>query len=562
MTIDEAIEFIEVKAALLVQHMIVPEERLLVERYIEGFERMWAGPKLSLRILRMIDVGVLEKNLCAGTSPPAETEIRRILYWRFKRTSLREPTAGPAKRVLRRGYVFDANAYFQVREFLDDPRCVAEMADGDVAKLRALLAGHPESATPSPATSSTNANPPPKRRKPPPPFDYLLEEDEELCPPDTPFDVREAFLREKFRLVRERTCYPADRDSLQQTEYWALHGNRAAQASTAPERAHQLEWSEHEADSFPGYGVSATQHREIELELKGQFGFRRLGPSAQARIARALATNDALDQLNRLVIRRFLEHWPHQTLFSKSDIKRLKVLLTQPSPSHPPTAHEVATPPVVPPDLSSLEVGAVFEVTSDERPVRLIAFDAVEVFYEVQWHDGRWEAEGRRARIIYYRNETWRFLERATKLRVDPPSAEFLAIHRPDLPLRFACTPKVDWLEQPCATRDEFVAYLARTDPMLLEKPNLPTTRIMIVPYTPRGAPRTPVLVSSDQNLSLVDILWRAHQLQRPFKDAKRRGIGFYRKGLESRGVPSFALMHYIPRGSLIYMGVDPALQM
>ncbi len=560
MSIDEAIEFIEVKAALLVEHMMIPQERALIQQYIQRFERMWSEPKLSFRMLQMIDVDLLEKNLNEGTSAASEAEIRRSLYARFKRTCLRKPTAGRAKRVLKRGHFFDVEEYFQVRECLDDPGCVNEIAEEDASKLRALLARHSEPATPPAVASSASPSLPPKRRKPPPPFDYILEKDENLCPVETPLAIREAFLREKFRLVRERTSFPEDRDSLLQTEYWALHSQRATQAKTEDERARQLEWSEHEADCFPGYGVSGSQHREIELELEKQFGFRRLGPSAQARIARTLATNDALDQLNRLAIRRFIDRWPHQKLFSKSDIKRLKALLKEPSPSNRPKPLRLPVPPATP-DLSPLGVGAVFEVTFDQRPVRIIAFDAIEVFYEVQWEHGRWDAGEKRSRMIYYRDETWRFLEQAKKVRVDPPSADFLAVHRPDLPLRFACSPKLDWLAQPVATRDEFIAYIMRSDPTLLEQPDLPTREIVLVPYSPRAAPQTPVLVSSDQNLSVVEILWRAHEVQRPFKKENYRGIGFYRKGLEKRGVPSFAVMHYIPRGTLVYVRVDPALQ-
>jgi hypothetical protein len=70
--------------------------------------------------------------------------------------------------------------------------------------------------------------------------------------------------------------------------------------------------------------------------LEKQFGFRRLGPSAQARLARMLATNDALGRDNRLFVERYINAYPHQTLFTREEIKRVQQLSKLPSPGQPP----------------------------------------------------------------------------------------------------------------------------------------------------------------------------------------------------------------------------------
>ena len=128
---------------------------------------------------------------------------------------------------------------------------------------------------------------------------------------------------------------PETRESLRITEKYALE--RVDKPNTSPDQQNaQSEWSEHEAEYFGGYEPSGAIQRAIEIELEKEFGFRRLGPSAQERLRRMLRTNDGLDRANRLFIERFIYAYPHQTLFSREEIKRAKVLLKQPSPSQPP----------------------------------------------------------------------------------------------------------------------------------------------------------------------------------------------------------------------------------
>lgn len=286
---------------------------------------------------------------------------------------------------------------------------------------------------------------------------------------------------------------------------------------------------------------------DLELELEKQFGFRRLGPSPQARLARLLATNDALDMTNRLVIERFISNFPHQTLFTKQEIARARGLLKQPSPSNPPKPMTMTPRPKQPPDMSLLVVGAVFELQRDKRPHRVIAFDDIEVFYEVDFgSDAGWSAGLSRQRISYYRDITPLFLSGAKRLHVDQPTDDYLALHRPDLPLRFARSSRVQWSNSPCATREEFIAFLEQTAPTLLSLPPLKAREIVLIPRSPKGALQRAVRVKAENGASLPvpELLWAAHRLQRPIKN--EAGVGIYRAGLEKRGVPSYWLSGFM----------------
>lgn len=50
----------------------------------------------------------------------------------------------------------------------------------------------------------------------------------------------------------------------------------------------------------------------------------------------------------------------------------------------------------------------------------------------------------------------------------------------------------------------------------------------------------------------IAEILWHAHQLQRPWAKPGMTGSGIYRCGLEKKGVPSYLLSCYIEPGGLM----------
>lgn len=556
MTLDDAIEFIVAKTELLAEHTPDPQQREFLQKWLKNYDQMWSHPRLSMQQLRSLDGEMLEGFLEHSTSPGAETEVRRKLFARFKTSRLRKSDASAAKRALKCGRIADLEEWYQVKEFVSCVDNIDVIGEENYGILDSLLENYdgPSEEIPEPEPLATEAGTSkPSRRRPPPPFDFTLVDDEKLCPPETPLDTRVAFVRARIALVVQRITDREQRESLRSSLLMTLDG-QLGQAQTQLARAAAAEWSEHEADCFAGYQVNGAAHREFEADLEKEFGFRRLGPSAQERLRRMLRTNDALGRENRLVIERFIYAYPHQTLFTREEIKRAEVLLKQPSPSQPPPKPTMTPRPKMPPDLSQLCVGAVFNIQHCDKPCRVLAFDELEVCYDVDWGaDLGWGLGTKRSRAIYYRHITPLFLDGAEKLRIDPLPPEYLALHRPDLPLRFARSAHVEWREHPCATRDELIAWLEQ-DPSRLDLTHVDARELVLIPRSPNGAWQRGVLVTAENGkaFSTSELLCHAQQLQRPFKKDGMSGIGIYRSGLETNGVPSYVLSCYLEPGSLL----------
>ncbi|MEO6567490.1 MAG: hypothetical protein ABIO94_01905, partial [Opitutaceae bacterium] len=496
MNLDQAIEFVVAKFELLIEHTAEPQAREQIRRMTSGLDALWSSPRLSMRQLRQMDGEMLEMFVQMGLSPQAETLVREQLVARFKTSRLRAPDAKVARRVLSRGEIANIEEYRQVKEYVscvDHSEDIGEENYGILASLVDSYDGPDEEDEDEDAEPTPIAEGKPSRRRPPPPFDLTLELDEKLCPRETPLERRVEFVRAKFARVIEEARSPQVRENLQLMLKGGLEFALGPQ--TPPKnRAAALEQREHEAEFFAGYEVNGSQHRAIELELEKEFGFRRLGRSAQARLAHMLATGDALDGPNRMFIERFIFNYPHQTLFTREQLKRAKQLLKAPSPSLPYAPVKLTPRPKTPPDLTQLCVGAVFTIKHCDKPVRVIAYDEIEVFYDAFWgEEVGWGMELGSRRVIYYRVCTPLFLDGAEKLRVDEPSARFLAKHRPDLPLRFGRSTRLQWAETPLATRVEFEAHVRQTEPALLNGPDLLADRLVLIPRSRSGAMQRPV---------------------------------------------------------------------
>jgi hypothetical protein len=77
---------------------------------------------------------------------------------------------------------------------------------------------------------------------------------------------------------------------------------------------------------------------------------------------------------------------------------------------------------------------------------------------------------------------------------------------------------------------------------------------LVLIPRSPKGAFQRPVIVTAEDGASfpMMELLWRAHQMQRSFVRDGMGGIGLYRCGLAKKGVPSFSLSCFAESGSLM----------
>lgn len=128
-------------------------------------------------------------------------------------------------------------------------------------------------------------------------------------------------------------------------------------------------------------------------------------------------------------------------------------------------------------------------------------------------------------------------------------------MHRPDLPLRFGRSARLQWREALFPTREALAAHVALTDPNFLTLPPIQARQLALIPRSPKGAVKPAILVTTDdhQGFRPIDLLWHAHLHQRPPMRSDLTGIGFYRSGLAKRGVPSYFMADFMGLGGALH---------
>jgi hypothetical protein len=179
--------------------------------------------------------------------------------------------------------------------------------------------------------------------------------------------------------------------------------------------------------------------------------------------------------------------------------------------------------------------GEVLRVTWDDRPIRVLMADHLEVFYDAFFPEIGWIMAPRRT-SIYYRVAR-SFLQSTGKLlRSEPLTDDECAKHRPDLPMRMLQNGIADWK---CRAGD----WPAMETGFAVECP-----RLALIPFGPNGAPQPPTLVESKNGRSITgDELLAAAQQVQVSRCRDVEGVGLYRSGT-SRGVPSYYLWGAIDR--------------
>lgn len=189
-------------------------------------------------------------------------------------------------------------------------------------------------------------------------------------------------------------------------------------------------------------------------------------------------------------------------------------------------------------DEAEIEPGAVFRFPHDNRPNRVLLHNDGVVMYDAWWPDldgwGLADLDAiRRKRISYYVATVPTLLEKATRLRSDPLSADERAVHRPDLPFIAAQDPAITWAGD-AETRSPLKA-----------------PAIYLLPFGPGRGTKPGVRVVADNGSSFT-----AEELFVKAKAAQTRylgdplpvtGVGIYRSGLQ-RGLPAFYLWGAVSR--------------
>lgn len=179
------------------------------------------------------------------------------------------------------------------------------------------------------------------------------------------------------------------------------------------------------------------------------------------------------------------------------------------------------------------DLGDVLSVPWDDRPIRIVATDPVETFYDVRWPGGDWGLRRIRS-AVYYRLPTPFVMDKALVVGREPLLPNELNLHRPDLPLRLLRSAECSWSDTPDVLTARTGASQAE---IVLQAPVL-----ALEPYGPKGDSAKTVLVEATDGeaFTSLGLLLLAQEAQSACCP-EVRGIGMYRSGIRG-GVPSYYL--------------------
>ena len=175
------------------------------------------------------------------------------------------------------------------------------------------------------------------------------------------------------------------------------------------------------------------------------------------------------------------------------------------------------------------QVGDVLRVGWDERPIRVMMGDEIEVLYDALFPEVGWNLARART-AIYYRVARSFLQSSAQRIRTEPLTDDELARHRPDLPLRLLRSGQADWGRP------------------LVDWPNVGTDfeigskRLAVIPFGSKGAPQKAVVIeaANDRSFTGSELLVATHRIQTA-ECPEVNGVGLYRSGI-SGGIPSYYL--------------------
>src|SRR5690606_17674896 len=124
----------------------------------------------------------------------------------------------------------------------------------------------------------------------------------------------------------------------------------------------------------------------------------------------------------------------------------------------------------------------------DRRPMRVIGFDEMEVFYDCLWPDNSWTFSGNfKKRCFFYRSSTERFEQNSKKIDFLPLTNEEFNIFRPDLPLRIGKTEILNWNQFEFTSYEAFNIYVRKNFEQSFYNQRIDSPSIILIPYGPDG---------------------------------------------------------------------------
>jgi hypothetical protein len=191
-----------------------------------------------------------------------------------------------------------------------------------------------------------------------------------------------------------------------------------------------------------------------------------------------------------------------------------------------------------------VKLGDIYKTEFDERPFRIIGFDDYEVFYDCLWADNNWTfSDNFRVKTIFYRMSSDIFKNKSELIENLPLTEKELQYFRPDLPMRFGRTKSVNWNAFDSSGIEKLESEFGNR--------TFNATKIILVPYGSKGGLKKGEVIESKSELTELEIIHKAKEIQESVNGQKSYGIGFYRLGYE-KGLPRYSIGEYFDRAGIM----------
>lgn len=200
---------------------------------------------------------------------------------------------------------------------------------------------------------------------------------------------------------------------------------------------------------------------------------------------------------------------------------------------------------------NSLELGGIYKTKWDKRPLKILLFDEIEVFYDCFWEESGWGFKDAK-KATYYRTSASIFRNDSKKIGIEPLSDQEHSLYRPDLPLRICRTIKFDWQKNELKEVEDLSQFNALEE--FFSVGILPVKELAIKPHDLKGKLKKGKIIKTLENgFKYMELIYHANNINAPYFTESNTGIGLYRIGVE-KGIPSYYIgSHYDQAGIIKY---------
>lgn len=201
-----------------------------------------------------------------------------------------------------------------------------------------------------------------------------------------------------------------------------------------------------------------------------------------------------------------------------------------------------------------LKLGGIYKIKWDERPFRVIGFDEIEVFYDVQFFEDIWSFSGNfKQKCYFYRTFAYSFISNSKAIGFEPLNEQEHNIYRPDLPLRVCRSKEINWNKMDILTFDDIFNTIEKLSDKSFCNDKIQTNKIVLIPHGNKGGLKKGTIIHSNNEkyFEASELIWKAKELQEAVNKQISKGIGIYRLGYE-KGLPSYYIGEYLDAAGLL----------